>query len=237
MRRLRLAAAAAAALLSIGSTTPVFAQEQAGAAYIAGTGAVDGITGLMGIRTDPATVVGVGYVHPTQIDVGSLGGDFLAIGTANGAGAPGDSGQSSCLNDYDARWTIYADGEIGGLYFCEDVQQDVYSTGDAPSFEIAYKTCAANGLQRWVLSLGGLQRRCYSQGSIGGIGGAVLLETTGLSTTDRNIDVKYTGVKINKTLSTAWLDFNPTHYVGPSPSYTVQIVSSTSVNAYLAPLN
>ena len=205
---------------------PVHASEFACAQRVA---LVDGVKGNQGIRTDPATVNGVGYVHPVQIDTGGAGGDFVAIGTANGAGV------DQCANDYDPRWTIYADGETGGIYWCYDYTQDAYTTGANPTFQIYYDFCAPSGPTRWVLTFGGTQRRCVANSGTYGQLANVLLETTGNSTTDRNIDVKYTNVKVNLSGSTTWVDFAGTGFA--DPNYSRQVPSGTSVNAYLAPLD
>lgn len=237
MRKHRLGRALiAVAALSIVTTPLAVALEQAGYARIP-TSAIDGVKGNQGIRTDPVTVNFVGFVHPTQVDTGAAGGDFVAIGTANGAGAPGDPGQPSCANDYDPKWTIYADGATGGLYWCADYTQDAYTTGANPTFQIYYDFCSPSGPVRWVLSFGGVQRRCVNQGTTSGDSAIVMLETTGASTTDRNIDVKYTNLKVNLTGSATWVNFDANFSVGgPAPNYSIQIVNGTAVNAYLAPL-
>lgn len=234
-RRYLLSALVVVASLSLSAVPATLATEQAGAIR-AITNGIDGLKGVQGIRTDPATVNGVGYVHPTQIDTGPLSGDFVAIGTANGLGAPGDPGQPSCADDYDPKWTIYADGETGGLYWCHDYTQDAYTTGATPSFQIYYDFCSPSGPAAWVLTFSAVQRRCVQDGTTQGSAASVALETTGSSLIDRNIDVMYTGLRINTSGSTTWQTFSPNNTVA-APDYTVQIVSTTAVNAYLAPLN
>jgi len=66
-------------LLAIAVATSVNAEFSVGYRY---GGAYSGLKGTQGIRTDPATVVGVGYVQITQLDTGATGGDFVAIGTS-----------------------------------------------------------------------------------------------------------------------------------------------------------
>lgn len=206
------------------------ALEQAGGARV--TASIDALSGNQGIRTDPATVQDVGYVHPTQIDTGAQGGDFVAVGTANGLGV------SQCADDYDPRWTIYADGETGGIYWCADYTQDAFGAGANPTFAIVYQICpVGSGIARWALKFNGTLWRCQSQGTSSGAVAAVFLETTGVGTVDRNIDVKYTNLKISLTGSAAYVNFDANAVVGPSPNYTVQFVNATSLNAYLAPLD
>lgn len=236
MTRFRLALVVTAAV-SLTLAPPAVANEFAGAQRVSTLVAIDGLKGNQGIRTDPATVFGTGFVHAAQIDTGAQGGDFVAIGTANSAGAGGDPGQPSCADDYDPRWTIYADGITGGLYWCVDYTQDAYTTGANPTFQIEYGFCSPSGPVSWVLTFAGTQRRCAANSGSAGSRAIVMLETAGSSTTDRNIDVKYTTLKVNLTGFPTWLDFSATHQVGPDASYSVTLVSSTAVNAYLAPLD
>jgi hypothetical protein len=225
-----------AAILIVVAVAPMaLARELAGAAYDNSI-AIDGVTGNQGIRTDPATVVGVGYVHPTQIDVGPLGGDFVAVGTANGAGATGDAGMSSCADDYDPKWTVYADGRSGGLYWCHDYTADAYTTGANPTFQITYSYCSAVSANRWVLKFAGTQRTCVSTGVSNGSEASVFLETTGPSTTDRNIDVKYTNLQVTLTGNINWQNFNA-NYSFRDPSYVVTSPSGTAINCYSGVLN
>lgn len=203
------------------------------AAYRQGpVGTYEGIKGVQGIRTNPATVVGVGYVHPTQVDTGSPGGNFIAIGTANGAGV------DNCADDYDPNWTGYWDGELGGVYFCEDFAPDAWGAGTSVSFQIEYRACPGTSFDRWVLYLAGVKRFCKDMGSTSGSYIAVGIETTGGSTTDRNIDVKYTSLMrrgANQGSFVAWGAAGTQKLV--DPNYSVDIVNDTSINTYLAPLN
>lgn len=106
----------------------------------------DGISGRMGIRTDPATVSGQGYVHIVQADVGATGGDFVAVGTYK------SQGTSSCADDFDPKWNGYWDRVTAGVYLCDDFSADVYSAGAVLPFEIAYKWCDSSVANRWVLT-------------------------------------------------------------------------------------
>lgn len=213
------------------SVHAVVANEHDQLGLLNGSANIDEIKGNMGIRTDPATVSGVGYVHPVQLDVGSLGGDVVAIGTANGNGA----GQY-CEDDYDSGWTVYVDAVIGGVYTCVDYSHDAYGVGDNPSFQIQYKYCTAVHANRWVMTFGGVQRTCIYSGSDGGRYAGAGLETTGASTTDRNIDVKYTNMmkSLKGSSSESALDAND---VVLDPAYDYDNVSATSFNTYLPPLN
>ena len=190
----------------------------------------DGITGNQGIRTDPATVVGVGYVHIVQADVGAGGGDFVAIGTANGVGA-GDF----CADDYDPKWTIYVDRVIGGAYQCYDYTQDAYGAGANPTFEIRYKYCVAVHGNRWVLTFAGVQRTCIYSASTGATRVLAGLETTGDQVTDRNIDVRYTNM-LRHDVGGLWVNMNANEE-REDPSYRTDRPNSTQFDNYLPPLD
>jgi hypothetical protein len=215
------------------ASAPTALADQAGGVRDMGSGSLTGLQGNQGIRTDPATVAHVGYVHPTQIDTGSAGGDFVAIGTANGLGV------SNCADDYDAGWTIYADGITGGVYWCTDYTQDAYTTGSNPSFQIQYKLCPqGSSTARWSLSFGGTVRKCQNQGTTTGKRAVTMIEVTceagGSCTTDRNIDVKYTNLTV--AVGGSWVNFAANAEV-KDPAYSVDYPNNNSVNAYLAPLN
>jgi hypothetical protein len=195
-----------------------------------GSAIYDGIQGNQGIRTDPATVVGVGYVHPIQADVGAVGGDFVAVGTANGVGA-GDF----CANDYDPKWTIYVDRIIGGAYQCIDYTQDAYGAGANPTFLISWKYCVAVHGNRWVLEFGGAQRTCIYSASAGATRVLAGLETNGDEITDRNIDVRYTNM-LRHDVGGAWVDMNANEE-REDPSYRTDRLTPRSFDNYLPPLN
>jgi hypothetical protein len=195
-----------------------------------GSPVFDGLMGNIGQRTDPATVVGIGYVHATQADVGALGGDFVAIGTANGVGVPG----TGCANDYDAKWSGYYDGQVGGTYFCEDFEPDAFAVGSYPTFSIEYKTCPLGGGTKWVLFLYGATRGCVSTGTSAAFWVVTMLETTGAGTVDRNIDVNFINLKWSLTGQATWVNYgNVATQIAPNYSYTY--VSATSHNIFLAP--
>ena len=135
--------------------------------------------------------------------------------------------------DYDAKWTIYADWELGGVYHCVDIALDAYSAGANPAFAINYDLCGLTADPddtAWVLRFGGITRRCLLSSSHNARRLVVMLETTGASTTDRNIDVKYTNLERRNT---SWVDMNPNAF-GADPNYTVTIVNDRSVNICLA---
>jgi len=53
---------------------------------------------------------------------------------------------------------------------------------------------------------------------------------------DCNIDVKYTELNINRIGNLTWLDFSANDNIA-DPNYTVNVVSNTAVNVFLAPLD
>jgi len=234
--RVNAAAVALLAAASLALAPSALANEYSAAYRVAASASIDGVKGNQGIRTDPPTVAGIGFVHAAWIDTGGPSGDFVSIGTSNGAGAQGSPGQSTCADDYDPRWTIYADGQTGGLYWCTSYTQDAYTTGVNPTFQIYYDFCSPSGPNAWVLTFAGTQRKCATNSGSGGSRASVGLETAGGSTVDRNIDVKYTNLQVNLTGSTTWINFSQSG-VHVDPSYSLTVVSATAVNAYLAPLN
>lgn len=217
------------ALALIAGVQPAYGEVAVGYRLIA-TADMDGIRGNQGIRTDPATVGGIGYVHPVQADIGSAGNSFLAIGTYKG------NGPDDCADDYDARWTVYVDGELGGTYFCRDVDQDAYGANTNPGFEIVYSNCPGAGLPRWLLKFGGTLESCEQSGAEGAVAVGVGLETTTTSTVDRNIDVVYRQLERRVQNNGNWQNLNP-NTVSFDPNYLVSPVSDTRINVYLAPLD
>lgn len=219
-------------LLSLVVTLPAQA-EFAAAHVVAGSPIYDGLKGVAGIRTDPATVQGIGYVHPVQIDIGAIGNDFVAVGTANGAGVPG----TFCADHYDARWDIYVDWEIGGVYQCRDISINAYGIS-TQSFQLTWSFCESANANRWVLTRASTDRWCVNSSSHAGQALNAGLETTGGSTTDRNIDVKYTSVQFSLTGSGSWSNIG---FLGGGVvvdlNYTVDSVSTSAFNTYLAPLD
>ncbi len=93
LRVTRLCATAALSLtLLLGLTSTAAAiNEDAAGLRVSSFANLDGFRGQQGIRTNPGTVNGVAFVHPTQMDVGSAGESFIAIGTYNGKGTSGHS--------------------------------------------------------------------------------------------------------------------------------------------------
>ena len=88
---------------------------------------------------------------------------------------------------------------------------------------------------RWLLSFGGTLWRCKNSGAVGATRAAAGLETVN-TTVDRNIDVKYTELNINRIGNLTWLDFSANDNIA-DPNYTVNVVSYTAVNVFLAPLD
>lgn len=233
MRRVvsSLVAAMVAVLLVSG---PVLAEFAVAIQAASGGTSFDGLKGNQNIRTDLATITGSAWVHPTQVDVGSAGGDFVAIGTYKGLGP------DLCLDDYDARWSAYVDYKIGGVYHCQTFLVDYYGIGANPTFQIAWGFCSPSGPTSWVMTWSGVQRKCISSANSSGSRVIAGLETTLASgTTDRNIDVQYTNLKKNYAGASTWFDFGgcPGPPSFADPNYSLQNVSNTACNTYLAPLD
>lgn len=221
---------AACSLLLAIMVAPASGLEQAGGYIDTSSTNFDGIKGLAEIRTGPPTVVGVAYTHPTQVDLGPVGGNFLAIGTARGKGEP----NTGCDDDYDDYgWTVYTDGSLGGAYFCSDEDVDRYFAGDNPFFKISYTACGAgNG---WAMRMGNTQYRCYYTQQHTAQRVSAFLETVGSSTTDRNIDVKYTNLQ-HSIVGSGFVDWGTAHRTADY-DYDVTQPIDTSINAYKAPLD
>ena len=80
LRRRGVATSAVTALCAL-LTSGSFAlgSEHASGTIWAGSPIYDGLKGNQAMRSDLATVTGVGYGHPAQADTGAPGGDFVAI--------------------------------------------------------------------------------------------------------------------------------------------------------------
>ncbi|MFA6575294.1 MAG: hypothetical protein WCS84_07715 [Nocardioides sp.] len=167
-----------------------------------------------------------------QVDVGAVGGNFVAIGTAKGAGAPGPN--SSCVDRYSGTWNVYTDGMAFGTYFCHDEVFNAYTAGDDVPFTINYGDCPGDLGARWRLYMGGNFHQCVNQGSSTGSRVSVMLETTGTSLVDRNIDVKYTGLEY---LIGSWVDLENANLSPVDNFYTVTAPANGKVNAFLTPLD
>ncbi|MGB8361544.1 MAG: hypothetical protein WCE80_09105 [Acidimicrobiia bacterium] len=128
------------------------------------------------------------------------------------------------------------DGVIGGVYFCQDLQLDAYGANTNPTFEISYGWCPSQSANRWLLSFGGTLWTCKNLSSSAAVRAIGMIETTGTSTVDRNIDVKYTNLKYRYSGASTWNNFGTATSV-VAPSYTYAYVSSTAFNVYLAPLD
>jgi hypothetical protein len=199
------------------------------AGYVTSPGSFTGYKGNQGIRTDPGTVAGVGYVHPTQLDVGPEGGDFVAIGTANGLGV------LACADSYNSLWSAYVDGVYLGVYYCHDVVVNGYAAGSNPSFAIEWGWCPWDSQNLWTLYFGGALRSCeFGTSSSGAIVNSGL-EVSGGTTIDYNIDVKYTNLR--RRIAGSTLYSSPgTSFACIDPSYQYQSVSSSAHNDYLGTL-
>ena len=191
----------------------------------------DGMKGRQGIRTDPSTVNGVGYVHPSQMDIGAEGGDFVAIGTAKGVGVAG----TSCDDDYGGLWTVYTDGRIGGVWWCEDLDVNAYGPDTNPTFTIEYGWCPSASANRWLLFFDGTLWRCKAANPTTGSRTIVMLETTGSSTVDRNIDVKYSGLE-RSAPGAGYVSWGTaSQFI--APTYAIDQPTGTQINIYEPPLD
>ena len=193
----------------------------------------DGLRGNQNIRTDPATVANIAYVHQTQVDLGDSTGDYVAIGTYNGLG-PG-----ACADSYNASWSVYSDGVIGGLYFCNTEQVNAYASGANPSFKVFYGVCQL--ITRWGMVMGGVIWECRTSAYTAGDRVSAGLETLSdpANFTDRNIDVKYTNMEMSLINMSGYIDFGGgvacCSYKDNFYSYS--FVSNRAFNVYLAPLD
>ena len=213
--------------LCAGTAAAVRAGEDVGQIWWSYSGTIDKFQGNQRIRTDPATVQGIGYIHPIYMDVGADGGDFVAVGTANGVGV------DHCADDYDEKWTVYGDWVIGGIYHCWDFALDKYNAGANPTFKIARELCPIGEGEyayRWVLVFGGTLYRCLSHSATGADSVEAGLETTGPGNVDRNIDVTYTNLKIDGSNAGA-----PTWY-RDATDYVNNYANAVS-DLFLAPLD
>lgn len=216
-----------------GALIPDAAQagEQAGADVYTSSVDFDAWHGDHEIRTGPATVNGVGYIHGMQMDVGAQGGSFIAIGTSRGLGVPG----TQCSDQYSGGWDIYTDGEIGGVYFCRIEELNAYNAGDTAAFTLRWGDCPGAAQDRWLFFMGGPLRRCDNASSHTASRVMVMLETTGSSNVDRNLDVTYTNLEWR---STEGVYVKSENMRGDAdPSYTVSFPANGKVNAFLAPLD
>lgn len=232
--RRRVAALTIASCLALSVAHVASANEFAFGWVLAGSPIYTGFLGTAELRTDPPTVSGVGYVHPVQMDIGSLGGDFVAVGTANGMGT-NDGPVYNCANHYDARWDIYTDGVIGGIYECHDNQVNAFVAPSSQAFKIDWRFCTGDGANRWVMRWNSHDQLCLNSSSHAATWFGAGLETSGASTTDRNIDVRYWTMQyLLSGGSWANLGFVSNNL---DPSYSFSNPVTTNFNTYLAPLD
>lgn len=230
----RRVAAVLVPVLALSTAGSAAANEFAFGWVLAGSPIYTGFLGTAELRTDPATVVGVGYVHPVQMDIGSYGGDFVAVGTSNGMGT--DAGATyNCSDHYDARWDIYTDGVIGGIYECHDNQTNAFVAPSSQAFKIDWRFCTGDGANRWVMRWNSHDQLCLNSSSHAAIWFGAGLETAGSSSTDRNIDVRYWTMQYQLS-GGSWSNVGfVSKNVDPSYSFTNPV--TTNFNTYLAPLN
>lgn len=190
--RHRLKALVAAVAITLVSAQAMLANEFAVGVLDSQT--YDGFQGNQGIRTDPAAVQGIAYVHIAQVIMAGPT-DFVAIGTVKGEGTSG--GAVNCVDHYEpANWSGYYDRVINGVYTCSNFSTKAYLAGSHPSFKIQWAFCQAVGANRWLMTFASAQRTCIF-GPSSGVALVAGLETFG--TVDRNIDVKWTNMKKNLT--------------------------------------
>lgn len=203
----------------------------------AGSAIYTGFKGTAELRTDPATVTGVGYVHPVQMDIGAAGGDFVGVGTSNGAGTGNAGAIYNCADHYDARWNIYSDASIGGIYECHDNSINAFVAPSSQAFKIDWRFCTGDGANRWVLSWNSHDQLCVNSSSHAASSFGAGLEVTS-GTTDRNIDVRYWTMQYLVSGSSTWANLG---FIGggatADPSYSFTNPVTTNFNTYLAPLD
>jgi hypothetical protein len=205
--------------------------EQTAVVKHSSTSVFEGFLGHQLIRTNIATVNGIGYVHTQQMDIGAPAGAFVAIGTAKGFGVPG----TNCPDSYNSPWDIFTDGTIGGVYFCRTEANDVYGAGDGADFKIVWGTCPSTSTNQWLMYFGGF-RRCLSATASQGSRVVAMLETTALggTTVDRNIDFTASGMQYR--IGGTWIGMNGLAQV-IAPSYEITVPQPDTANVFLPPLN
>lgn len=126
------------------------------------------------------------------------------------------------------------------MYFCYTEANDVYGALANPSFQIYYSFCSPIGPVNWVLTFGGVQRRCITFSSSSAAKLIIALETAPFGTTeDFNIDVKYTNVYKNLSSSSTWVQFGgcPQPPGFADSNYALVSVSGFACNTYFPPLD
>lgn len=224
-------AAVAIALLAALITPSVAAAN--GFAYGLKAGAsFDGVRGTQWIRTDPATVAGIGYVHAIQVqrNLDPNDPDFIAIGTMNGVGVSG----TQCANHYDPLWGIYVDWVLYGVYTCKDIVANYIGVGGAANSTIQWTFCDGASAYRWVLSFASTVRACVNASWHSG--GRIVwgIETVPTST-ERNLDIRWLDPQQN-LVGNSWTDISkPVYEESPSGlSYTSSFLSH-QFDVYLPP--
>lgn len=226
VRGSRAMAAFAALTAALALAAPASAEQTAVSKYTSSTN-FDAFRGDHLIRTNPATVNGIGYVHALQLDIGAPGENFVAIGTAKGVGV------DNCPNSYDSPWDIYTDGAIAGAYFCHTEANNLYTAGDSAGFTITWANCPGTSNPRWVMYMDGF-RRCISAGTSQGSRTIAMLETTGGSNVDRNID--FTAYNMEYKISGTWVGMNGLSQ-SVANNYSITIPQPDRANIFLAPLD
>jgi len=105
--------------------------------------------------------IGHGIAHPVQID-GFQTADFLGAGTAKGVGV------DDCPDYYGTEWQGYADGSVGGIYFCNQPYSSFGGNVDDVRITIQYMS-SCNGLSRWGIYIDGDLKLCKTIGATSGM--------------------------------------------------------------------
>jgi hypothetical protein len=140
-----------------------------------------------------------------------------------------------------AKWDLYLDAWLGGMYWgCVTILANAYAAGTTQTFRISWSFCDSAQAYRWVHYWSGVQRWCFNHVVHAGQKLEIGLEvvSTPENFTDRNIDVKYSGLTfnlINQSTWFNWITLPPGSFL-VSPNYTVTNPTATTVNSFLAPL-
>ncbi len=219
-------------VMVLGIARLAHANESAIGERFSAPGTFDGFRGYQDIRSDLPIAIDVTYAHPVQVDTGMLeDADFLGIGTYKGDDVGG------CAEDNDAKWSIYTDGIIDGIYFCTTEAMDKFGIGDKPTFEIIYDFCPSTLDDRWLMFFDEVLWACYGGGSSVARNANAGLETCcdGPPAVDRNIDVKYRDMEVSRSSQAHWIAMAPSQGLLDC-CYEYDFINNRAFNVYLPPL-
>ncbi len=164
---------------------------------------------------------GVTIAHPGQVNFQTAaGGDFLGLGTYKGQG-PGQD--PTCSSNYGTGWTVYADGRVLGVYFCQPFQ---VLSGNAQSQSLIIQRAAGSGScpgdpgpPGWIVEWQLVELECFSNlrfsstqwvsAGAENVGG-----TTGMA-----IGLSYVQLQFRQSGHT--YEYWPSRYVQSDPGYTI----------------